>query len=80
VGGLDDTIKDEPQSGTGFKFDDYTVDAMLGALERSFAVYRNPGDWKLMVGRCMKENFSWEKSAEEYKELYEKAIKHHEFR
>ncbi len=45
VGGLDDTIKDEPvdpQSRTGFKFDDYTVDAMLGAMERALAVYRSP--------------------------------------
>ena len=70
----------DPESRTGFKFDDYTVDAMLGAVERALAVYRNPEDWKLMVGRCMKQNFSWEKSAEEYKALYEKAIKHHEFR
>jgi starch synthase len=83
VGGLDDTIKDEPvdpQSRTGFKFDDYTVDAMLGAIERALAVHRNPEEWRLMVGRCMKQDFSWEKSAEAYKALYEKAVKHHEFR
>jgi starch synthase len=83
VGGLDDTIKDDPvdpHSRTGFKFGDYTVEAMLGAVERALAVRRNGEEWKLMMGRCMKQDFSWEKSAEEYTELYEKAIKHHEFR
>ncbi len=83
VGGLDDTIKDDPidpGSRTGFKFDDYTVGAMLKAVERALAVYRSPDDWKVLAGRCMKQNFSWEKSAEEYRALYETAIKHHEFR
>ena len=82
VGGLEDTIEDEPQrpeSRTGFKFRDYTVEAMLGALERALAAYRMPEAWRLMAVRCMKQDFSWEKSAEEYKALYEKAIKHHEF-
>ena len=32
-----------PESRTGFKFGDYTVDAMLGAVERALAVYRNAG-------------------------------------
>ena len=83
VGGLDDTIRDEarnPQSRTGFKFDGYTVDAMLGALQRALAVQRNGKDWVLMVKRCMEQDFSWEKSAEKYKLLYEKAVKRHEFR
>jgi len=83
VGGLDDTIRDEngkPRSRTGFKFTDYTVDAMISALQRALAVRRNSKEWGFMVTQCMEQDFSWEKSAEKYKLLYEKAVKRHEFR
>jgi starch synthase len=83
VGGLDDTIRDDagnPQSRTGFKFSDYTVDAMIGALQRALASRRDGREWALMVNRCMEQDFSWEKSAEKYRLLYEKAVKRHEFR
>jgi starch synthase len=83
VGGLDDTIRDDEgssQSRTGFKFHDYTVDAMIQAVERALASYRNPPEWNSLVRRCMDQDFSWEKSAREYKTLYEKAIERHEFR
>lgn len=83
VGGLDDTIEDDPrrpESRTGFKFTDYAVGPMLDAVERALAAYREPETWRLLTARCMKRDFSWEKSAEEYKALYEKAIEHHEFR
>ncbi|MGD0232272.1 MAG: glycogen synthase GlgA [Syntrophorhabdales bacterium] len=83
VGGLDDTIRDvpgDPRSRTGFKFYDYTIDSMLKALERSLAARRDGPEWGSMVKRCMVQDFSWEKSAEDYRVLYEKTIKHHEFR
>ena len=83
VGGLDDTIRDEtasPQLRTGFKFSDYTVDAMVGAVARALAVLRNGNEWTLMVKRCMEQDFSWENSAGKYKLLYEKAVRRHEFR
>jgi starch synthase len=80
VGGLDDTIRDEtenPGSNTGFKFRDYTVDAMVQAIERALSVYRDRAQWDSVVRRCMEQDFSWEKSANEYTVLYEKAIKRH---
>jgi starch synthase len=83
VGGLEDTIKDdpvEPDSNTGFKFRDYTVDAMMGALRRALAARRDADGWTALVQRCMAQDFSWAKSAREYNALYEKAVKHHEFR
>jgi starch synthase len=83
VGGLEDTIHDEPadpQSQTGFKFRDYTVDAMIMALERALDLYRNPAEWGTLMRRCMEKDFSWEKSAGEYVALYEKAVQRHEFR
>jgi starch synthase len=81
VGGLEDTIVDYtmiPDKGTGFKFYDYSKTAMLEALERALKVYRSAGEWKALMERCMNADFSWEKSAREYLDLYEKAINKHE--
>jgi starch synthase len=83
VGGLDDTIRDESEdhgNATGFKFVDYTTDAMIGALQRAVALYRNGEAWTSMMRRCMMQDFSWDKSAKEYAVLYEKAAQRHEFR
>jgi starch synthase len=81
VGGLEDTIRDytkEPDRGTGFKFYDYSIKAMLDAIKRALAVYKNKDTWPSLIIRCMGEDFSWERSANEYVELYRKAIEKHE--
>ena len=81
VGGLEDTIIDfsrSPETGTGFKFHDHTEEAMLDAIERALSVYKDKEKWAGLVTRSMKEDFSWEKSAQEYVELYKKAIAKHE--
>ena len=83
VGGLEDTITDvtkEPESGTGFKFYDYTDKAMLEAVSRALKVYKNKDAWISLVKRCMDEDFSWQRSAKEYMGLYKKAIEKHETR
>jgi starch synthase len=81
VGGLEDTIIDytkSPDIGTGFKFYDYTEKALLDAIERALLVYREQSAWQSLIKKCMSEDFSWEKSAKEYVELYKKAIVKHE--
>jgi starch synthase len=83
VGGLEDTIIDSensPEFQTGFKFSDYTAEAMMKAISRAVAMYRNKEAWKTLVNRCMGEDFSWNRSAESYKALYEKSIQRHGFR
>jgi starch synthase len=83
VGGLDDTIEDDPKipdRRTGFKFYDYTAPDMLDAVGRAVSTYVRKDDWASIVSRCMGQDFSWKKSAEEYTTLYEKAIQRHEFR
>lgn len=77
VGGLDDTIIDYtefPHKGTGFKFREYTKEAMLHGIKRAINVYNSKELWESLMIRCMKEDFSWERSAKEYIELYKKAI------
>jgi starch synthase len=77
TGGLDDTIEDyDPLAGTGngFKFVDYTGPAFLGAVKRALAVYVNKKLWRQVIANGMKCDFSWEKSAKEYLELYRRVV------
>ena len=72
TGGLDDTIEAfDGQTGTGFKFSDYTGAALLGALEQAIAAYHQPEVWTQLVLNGMRENFSWERSAKQYLEIYQ---------
>jgi starch synthase len=83
VGGLEDTIIDyteEPDKGTGFKFYKYSEDEMLDAIKRALNIYNTQDAWRSLVKRCMNEDFSWQRSAKEYLELYKKAIEKHESR
>jgi starch synthase len=72
TGGLDDTIEAfDGQSGTGFKFSEYTGAALLDAIEQAIAAYHQPQVWQQLVGNGMREDFSWERSARQYLEIYE---------
>jgi starch synthase len=72
VGGLRDTIKD---GRTGFLYRDYYSRGLVRAVTRAKGVFANtPSQWKKMVRSAMKEDFSWDRSAEKYVKLYEKAL------
>jgi starch synthase len=69
TGGLDDTIDDS----TGFKFRDYSGDALLDTVRMALKAYQGPqyGDqWVRRMQRGMEKDFSWSASAGEYVELY----------
>jgi len=75
TGGLDDTIEDfDPRtgSGNGFKFIEYTGQALLEALRRALVVYRRKAAWEQLVTNAMGCDFSWAGSAREYRALYGK--------
>jgi starch synthase len=66
TGGLDDSIDEE----TGFKFLDYTGEALLETLGAALAAFRDRPRWLAMVQRGMARDFSWNASAAEYSALY----------
>lgn len=75
TGGLDDTIEDyNPLSGSGngFKFSGYSWGTLLEAVKRAIAVYCNKRAWHQLTVKAMACDFSWEKSAAEYYDLYHK--------
>jgi len=73
TGGLADTIRDvgEP-AGTGILFDDFHPGALGHALERTLPVYSDPQQWTRLQMRGMQTDFSWNRSARLYSELYER--------
>jgi len=78
TGGLDDTIEPfDPKTGkgTGFKFEEYTGEALLECVRRALAVFRDPKAWHRLMANGMAKDFSWKSSAGEYAKLYEKARK-----
>jgi starch synthase len=74
TGGLKDTItlvSEDAEAGNGFPFSPYHHTAMLDALKRALALFAQPAKWRQLQQRIMQEDFSWDRSAREYIELYE---------
>ena len=70
TGGLDDTIDGD----TGFKFRDYSGEALFEALGVALRVYGDKGNWAAMMRRGMGKDFSWTTAAVEYQALYERLL------
>jgi starch synthase len=70
TGGLDDTIDED----TGFKFRDYSGDALLEALGSALKAYQDRDHWIAMMGRGMRKDFSWSAVAVEYQALYRRLL------
>lgn len=80
VGGLADTVEDfnpEEESGTGFVFRDYDRWAFFAQVIRALEVYRHKEVWRGLQKRAMQKDFSWEERAQDYIDLYRKAIHLH---
>src|SRR5205807_6048303 len=66
TGGLDDTINGD----TGFKFSDYSGEALLRSIQAAAELWRDRAAWQKMVRRGMEEDYSWKVSAGRYSTLY----------
>jgi starch synthase len=77
TGGLDDAIEDfNPQNGlgNGFKFSEYSSQALLGKTFEALKVYENAALFREVIQNGMKCDYSWEKSASQYEEVYLKTL------
>jgi len=83
TGGLADTVVDAAgdnlSAGTanGVTFTDPTQTALLLAVKRALTLERDPKTWQNLQRRGMKTNFSWERRAGDYVDLYGVAIREH---
>lgn len=71
VGGLADTIEDEV---TGFLFDAYDPAAFEAAAFRALDHFATPDRWREMMTAAMARDFSWERAADRYLEVYRDAV------
>ena len=72
TGGLADTVDEN----TGFLFRDFHEGALGWALGRALETYsRAPDKWQSIQRAGMQRDFSWERSARQYIDLYEQALK-----
>ena len=77
VGGLKDTVQQcntDAESGTGFVFETYEAQALLDAIDRSLQVFHNEKAWTALQRRAMAVDFSWERSAKLYANLYRQLL------
>lgn len=75
TGGLADTVEncdEKNKTGTGFKFNDLTPDSIYNTVKWAVSLFKNKKLIKEMQINGMTKDFSWEKSARKYVEIYKK--------
>ena len=74
TGGLKDTVaayNPETGTGTGFSFTNYNAHDMLHVIELALQVYKaKPQAWRKLAESAMLVDFSWNKSAQAYLDIY----------
>ncbi len=76
-GGLADSVVDvSPESGTartatGFVFENSSSADLLACIERALDCYRQPISWHRLQVNAMNQDFSWERAAKSYMDLYQ---------
>lgn len=78
TGGLKDTVEpynEYEHTGTGFSFANFNAHEMLATIRYAMKIYyTDRKSWNDMIVRGMRKDFSWEKSAGEYENLYTKVV------
>ena len=59
---------------TGFVFEQDSPEALLEALRRALAAFKNRRKWRAIQRAGMKQEHSWDRSAREYVKIYEAAM------
>lgn len=74
TGGLKDTVQPYDKytgQGNGFLFANYNAHEFMFAIKKALSLYKNLLLWRQVVENAMRSDYSWTKSAQEYRTLYE---------
>ena len=77
TGGLKDTISPYNQYngvGNGFGFKNFNSNELMQIIEYALTIYNDKNAWNNMIRQAMNSDNSWEKSAMQYKWLYEGVV------
>ena len=75
-GGMVDTVIDASPDAlrqgiaTGFSFDEPSLDDLVACIRRAISLYRQPISWRRLQAYAMRQDFSWQRSAKAYADLY----------
>ena len=72
TGGLSDSIIDAPnyKDSTGFLFNEISSKDLIKTLNRALTIYEQPEIWRAIQINGLKQDFSWQKSAQRYSQAY----------
>ena len=78
TGGLKDTVPscdENGEGGLGFTFQSYNGDDFMAAVKRCLNLYNNNKEaFRALQKTCMEQDFSWDKPASRYMELFERML------
>lgn len=78
TGGLANTVTDATPAtlaagtATGFSFREYSIMALAETLRRACDTYAQPQTWSQIIANGMKQDWSWNRSARDYLDLYQR--------
>lgn len=76
IGGLKDTVIDvNEDEGYGFVFDELNIDHIIASITRAINFASKDKDWSRITKKAMSLDFSWDKSAQKYLDLYNLLLK-----
>jgi starch synthase len=71
TGGLKDSVRDiSEEGGVGIRFNDMNFDQMIHAIWRAYEMYQHPEFKNHCVAAAMALDYSWDASAQKYKDIY----------
>ena len=75
TGGLSDTIIPYGESNAnGFRFDNYNAHEFLFTIKNACEIYKDEVKWHTLRKNCVNRDFSWDRSAKEYRAVYENIV------
>lgn len=76
TGGLNDIVEEYDQNdktGNGFSFSSKNAWSLYGAIIKAKTIFENKSEWKRVVLRALKSDFSWIRAAKDYAHWYRTA-------
>ncbi|WP_379151955.1 glycogen synthase GlgA [Paenibacillus sp. sgz5001063] len=77
TGGLNDTVhayNEDTGEGNGFTFKDYNAHDMMYTIRRAVSFYQKPEHWKKVTKNAFAGDYSWNVSAQQYIDIYNRIL------
>jgi starch synthase len=78
TGGLNDTIDqydEKLMTGNGLKFGTYDPVELFNAVKQAVSLFKDKKIWQRLMKTGMKSDFSWDRSAKRYLDIYNSVVK-----